>query len=112
MDTDQENQMMEKPLVTNKLDEPMLGSNKIDQKLTIFKAIYDFTKLMIPSSLGMVVRNMTNVVTWMFIGRLDNSDYIAGIGLGTFMAYIFFRSIAVGLGGGIHTLCSQAIGAK
>ena len=86
--------------------------SKIGKKLTIFKAIKDFTRLMIPSSLGMVVRNMMDVITWIFIGRLDNSDYIGGIGLGMFVTYVLFRSVAVGLGGGIHTLCSQAFGAK
>ena len=81
-------------------------------KFTYIIAFYDFVKLMIPSALGMFVRNLMDIVSWIFIGRMDNSDYIAGIGLGMFFTYVVFRSVAVGLGGGIHTLCSQAFGAK
>ena len=81
-------------------------------QISYTQALSDLVKYSVPASLGMIIRNGMDIVSWMFIGHLDNSDYISGIGLGLFFTYVFFRSQAVGLGGGIETLWSQAFGAK
>lgn len=72
--------------------------------LTYSSAAYELIKCGFPASIGLLIRNLTDIIAWMFIGRLNDPNYIAGIGLGMTVVYVFFRSVAVGLGGGIDTL--------
>ena len=62
--------------------------------------------------LGAMLRRGLETVNFWFIGRLDDPDYIAGVGLGYTTANILSLSIAIGMAGGIETLASQAFGSN
>lgn len=66
----------------------------------------------VPSTLSMISIFLLETLNIVFIGRLNVTNFIAAIGLGTF--YVNATGLIVGWGllGGIDTLCSQAFGLK
>ena len=59
-----------------------------------------------------MVRRTVELFNYIVIGRMDDPDYISGVGLGIITSSIVWFSIGIGLAGGIETLSSQAFGNK
>ena len=55
---------------------------------------------------------MYHMINAMILGHLNDSVYLAGLGLGSTFASIASMSIALSFAGGLDTLISQAYGAK
>lgn len=87
-------------------------SEKHEDEITMSQALYEMMKKSIPSTMGFLVMRATEIVSYFFIGRMDDPDYIAGVGLGITSASLIWLSMIVGLAGGIETLWSQAFGNK
>ena len=80
--------------------------------ITYFQALLEILKLSVPAVLGMLILRLLDNINYIFIGHLDNPDYISGAGLAISSSNFLCYALAVGLAGGIDTLSSQAFGSK
>jgi MATE family multidrug resistance protein len=79
------------------------------------KSIIEITTLAFPSTIFMACLFMYQTVGIAFVGRKyegKDKDIIAGIGITNLYINCFLLSIALGLVGGMETLCSNSYGAK
>ncbi len=81
------------------------------EKEPFSKMIWALARVALPASATMVFSMLMELVNTIFIGHLNDSAKIAGIGLGNMYVNIVCQSIILGLNGGISTLASQAYGA-
>lgn len=59
-----------------------------------------------------MITMLVEIVSVIFIGHLNDSVILGGVGLGTLLINITLMSIGIGLNGAIDTLVSQAYGNK
>jgi multidrug resistance protein, MATE family len=85
---------------------------KTEITITYYAAFKEFIILAIPSTLGMLLKRGVLITNYIFVSRLNNPDFLAGVGLGELTWSIMVSTISIGLGGGIDTLSSQAYGNK
>jgi Na+-driven multidrug efflux pump len=85
---------------------------KTSTSMSYKEGFNDLVKFSIPSILTMVSRRMIDIISYIFIGRLADSDFIAGAGLGIVTSNVMCYAVTLGLAGGIDTLSSQAFGSK
>jgi MATE family multidrug resistance protein len=91
----------------------------ISQKQFVNKRMEEWIELLmvilynaIPSTCGLLFIFLTETISIIFIGNLNDADLISGIGIGTLYINATGYILGIGLIGGLDTLCSQAYGAK
>ena len=50
-------------------------------KVTYCSAIREILKRSGPAMVGMIIRRLVDLINIYFVGHMDNSDYVAGVGL-------------------------------
>jgi len=76
------------------------------------EALWEFVRIMGPAVMGVLLKRAVLVSNYMYAGRLDDSLFMGGMGLGELTANLMCVSVGIGLGGGIDTLSSTAFGNK
>ena len=74
--------------------------------------MWKIAKVALPASVTMVFSMLMDLVNMIFIGHLNDSAKVAGVGLGNMYVNIVCQSLIIGLNGAISTLASQAYGAE
>jgi MATE family multidrug resistance protein len=64
----------------------------------------------VPSLLCMLILMIQEMINLIFVGHLNNSAMIAGVGTGNMIQNMFGLSMFVGLNGALETLVSQSYG--
>ena len=96
----------------------LLGSDEFksddckEEKITNRQALWTLIWNSLPAWGALLVRRAVELINYMVVGRMDDPDYISGVGLGIITSSIVWFSIGIGLAGGIETLSSQAFGNK
>ena len=83
-----------------------------DGSLTKLEAFRNLLYLSVPSVIGLFSRRIVEIFNYMFAGRLQDSNMIAGVGLGILTSNIVAISFGLGLSGALDTLWTQAFGNK
>ena len=81
-----------------------------EASITKFQALKDIIKTSAPSWSALLLRRIVELSNYIVVGRLGNSDYIAGVGLAIVTWGLSWFSIGIGLSGALDTLWSQAFG--
>lgn len=69
-------------------------------------------KLTVPSSLTMVLGQLTGIMNLAFIGHLGRPELVAGVGMGNMTLNLCALSLIYGFNSALDTLVSQAAGAN
>ena len=69
-------------------------------------------KLTVPSSLTMVMGQITGIMNLAFVGHLNKPELVAGVGMGNMTVNLCALSLIYGFNSALDTLVSQAAGAK
>lgn len=100
----------------SKLDQPddefQKHSNKDEEKLSLSQLILTIIKISTPLTFAQVIYFLVNFASFYFIGNLDDSVLLTGIGTATMLINILAFSTFFGLNGALETLVSQSYGAK
>jgi MATE family multidrug resistance protein len=80
--------------------------------ISVWRAAYSIVGDAVPATFGLLFIFICETINIIFIGRYDDPDMIAGIGIGTLYINATGYILGAGLIGGLDTLCSQAYGAK
>ena len=83
-----------------------------NKNITNSQALYRLFILSVPSVFGLVSRRIVEFINYIYAGRLEDPNLIAGVGLGILTSNIVAISFGLGLAGALDTLWSQAIGNK
>lgn len=83
---------------------------KQNAEITYTEWLSNLIKFAVPSIIAMFWRRSIDIISYLFLGRLDESDYIAGAGLGILSWNVICYCAVFGIAGGIDTLWSQAFG--
>jgi MATE family multidrug resistance protein len=83
-----------------------------EQKSVEVAAFKDVIINAIPATMGLLFIFIAETINIIFIGRLNNTNIISAIGIGTLYVNATGYITGLGLIGAIDTLCSQSFGAK
>lgn len=97
------------------IEEESLGSNKsvemhVKADISMAQALKDIAINSLMGCGALLLRRVAELINYAFIGRIDQEDYLAGVGLGISTTIVVCLSFGIGLAGGIETLSSQAFG--
>ena len=73
--------------------------------------LWSISRVAMPSIVTMIFSLLMELTNMFFVGHLNDSAKIAGVGLGNMYINVVCQSIIIGLNGGIGTLVAQAFGA-
>ncbi|CAI2365320.1 unnamed protein product [Moneuplotes crassus] len=80
------------------------------EEISYGQGLIQMVKYAIPSSGGMLLRRVIDIINYIVIGSLGDPTLISGAGLGITTITITTISLGMGLAGGVETLSSQAFG--
>ncbi|CAI2365570.1 unnamed protein product [Moneuplotes crassus] len=83
---------------------------KDSEEIGYVQGFIQMCKYALPSSGGMILRRVIDIMNFVVIGRLGDPTLVSGAGLGITTICVTTTSLGVGLAGGVETLSSQAFG--
>ena len=105
--------MSDYAILSTKLDSEendIIESYKEEEVFTITDATKQIIGDAIPATMGLLFIFIAETINIIFIGKYNNSDMIAGVGIGTLYINATGYVLGAGLIGGLDTLCSQSFG--
>jgi len=83
-----------------------------DKPLSTWQMFWKIWKIALPAMISLFFQFFAEAVNTYYVGNLNDTFMLAGIGLGNMTINIFCFAVFMGLNGAIETLVSQAYGSK
>ena len=80
--------------------------------MNIFQCFWMVTKMTVPLVIGMLLYLLVQLTNTYFVGNLNDSTLLAGVGMGNMLINVLVFAVTQGLNGALETLVSQSFGAK